>query len=55
VITSEEIREALKERSIYATKQDIDLLVERFDVNHDGKISYNEFVKELKPKSPQLY
>ena len=35
--------------------EDVQLLLSRFDKNKDGKISFEEFVSELTPKSPFNY
>lgn len=32
---------------MFAVDKEIALLIERFDTNKDGKISFNEFITEL--------
>jgi len=48
----EEFKVLLLDHGIYATSKDVLNLVERFDKNHDGKVTYSEFVSEITPKSP---
>jgi len=42
----------LSDHGIYATSKEAIGLVEKFDKNQDGKVSYSEFVQEMTPKSP---
>jgi len=51
-ITRDEFRRILREYGIYVSETEIQWLVERYDRDHDGRISYSEFVEEILPKSP---
>lgn len=51
-ITRDEFRGILREYGIFATETEIVWLVDRYDRNKDGRISYTEFVEEILPKSP---
>jgi Ca2+-binding EF-hand superfamily protein len=42
----------LKEYGFYATDSEITWLIDRYDKNRDGRISYSEFIDEILPKSP---
>jgi len=50
--TIDEFKELLLDNGIYATSKDLLNLVQRFDKNQDGKVTYAEFVQEITPKSP---
>jgi len=54
-ITRDEFREILKEYGFYATTEEIAWLLDRYDRNRDGRISYGEFIDEIMPKSPSKY
>jgi Ca2+-binding EF-hand superfamily protein len=51
-ITKYEFKEFLAEHGFYATTKELQTLMSRYDRNEDGKVSYTEFVKEIRPKSP---
>ena len=51
-ITRDEFRGILRDWGFYATETEISWLVDRYDRNRDGRISYSEFVEEIMPKSP---
>jgi hypothetical protein len=51
-ITRDEFRSILREYGFYVSETEIVWLIERYDRNYDGKISYSEFVEEILPKSP---
>ena len=42
----------LREYGFYANDQEISWLIDRYDKNHDGRISYSEFIEEIMPRSP---
>lgn len=48
----EEFRELLLDHGIYATSKDLLNLVQKYDKNQDGKVTYSEFAQEIAPKSP---
>jgi Ca2+-binding EF-hand superfamily protein len=48
----EEFKELLLDHGIYATTKDLANLVQRYDKNQDGKVTYSDFVQEITPKSP---
>ena len=49
-ITRDEFKNILKEYGFYATDNEVTWLVDRYDRNHDGRISYSEFIDEIMPK-----
>lgn len=42
----------LREYGVYASDEEVGWLIDRYDKNKDGRISYSEFVDEILPKSP---
>jgi Ca2+-binding EF-hand superfamily protein len=50
-ITRPEIKAILNEYGFYCTDTELTMLIDRYDRNHDGKVSYAEFVEEIKPRS----
>lgn len=52
IVTKEEIRRLLDSRGYYVTDNEVSTLMEKFDKDRDGKISYSEFMEEILPKSP---
>lgn len=52
VINKFEFRELLADHGFYATSKELEGLMNRYDKNEDGKVSYTEFVREISPKSP---
>ena len=51
-LTKMELRRILSENGVFASEQDLIMLVQRFDRNNDGRISYAEFMEELVTKCP---
>lgn len=51
-ITRDEFRGILRQYGHFVTETEVQWLVERYDKNHDGRITYSEFVDEILPKSP---
>lgn len=51
-LTRDEFGDILKEYGFYATQEEITWLLDRYDRNRDGRISYSEFLDEILPKSP---
>ena len=51
-ITRDELRRMIESRGFYVSYKDMDSLVEKFDKNKDGRITYGEFREEMAPKSP---
>jgi len=47
-----EFQELLIDNGIYVSSKDAMALIERFDRNQDGKVTYSEFLNEMTPKSP---
>ncbi len=52
-ITRDEFKEILKEYGFYATETEVTWLLDRYDRNKDGRISFSEFIDEILPKSPR--
>lgn len=55
VITLDEFRSILQDHGLYATTKDLESLMDRYDKDRDGRVSYSEFVQEVRPKSPRKY
>jgi Ca2+-binding EF-hand superfamily protein len=51
-LTRDEFGDILKEYGFYASSEEISWLIDRYDKNRDGRISYSEFLDEILPKSP---
>ena len=51
-ITQNEFKSILKEHGFYMTEIELQWLLQRYDRNFDGRISYAEFINEILPKSP---
>ena len=49
-ITAKSVRDLFDEQGIYASEEDAELLIVRYDRNKDKKVSYSEFVDELTQK-----
>eukprot|EP00466_Bigelowiella_natans_P017816 jgi/Bigna1/39180/e_gw1.30.154.1 len=47
-----EIDQALQKQGIFLTQVELSALLNKLDKNHDGKISYLEFLEELVPATP---
>ena len=52
-LTRNEFGRILAESGIYASSEELMQLLDRYDRNKDGRISYSEFMEEMLPKSPQ--
>lgn len=51
-LTVEDFAEIFKKYGFYATKAELEILINRFDKDKDGKVSYDEFFEEFSPHSP---
>mmetsp|Transcript_17367 Transcript_17367/g.31340 ORF Transcript_17367/g.31340 Transcript_17367/m.31340 type:complete len:526 (-) Transcript_17367:5392-6969(-) len=51
-LTTEELKQVLSANRIEASELDLKSLVQRYDSDKDGRVSYIEFVQEVTPKSP---
>jgi Ca2+-binding EF-hand superfamily protein len=54
-ITIEEFQNVLQSHGIFATSKDLQALIEKYDKNRDGRVTYSEFVEEVTPKSPRRF
>ena len=54
-ITSMEFAEMLKQFSVPFNLKDLQSIMQKFDKNNDGRVSYSEFIEELTPKSSFQY
>lgn len=52
IITKNEIKRLFDMRGIYVNDKDVTVMMEKFDKDRDGKISYSDFVEEIRCKSP---
>lgn len=48
----DDFRRLLRDSGYYTSNEELFKVMERFDKNKDGRISYSEFVEEVTPKSP---
>ena len=51
-LTARDFKEIFKKYGFHATEEELDILVDRFDKDKNGKISYDEFFDEFSPHSP---
>ncbi len=51
-VTKNEIKEMMDRKGIYISDREASTLVDKFDKNKDGRITYSEFMEENIPKSP---
>ena len=54
-ITFGEFQGLLEQNGIFATAKDVESLMDRYDKDKDGRVSYSEFLDEVTPKSPKKY
>lgn len=54
-ITLDEFSAILTCHGFFASSKDLQSLMERYDRDRDGRVSYSEFVSEVTPKSPRKY
>ena len=54
-ITQNEFESMLQHHGFPVTQADLQSLMERYDKNGDGRVSYGEFVQETTPQSPKKY
>jgi len=44
------MREMLQQHGFFATDKELKCLMDKFDKDKDGRISFTEFAEELRPK-----
>lgn len=54
-LTIEEFKRELNKYGFYTSNNDLKCLVKRFDRDEDGRVSYKEFINEIRPHSPKKY
>ena len=54
-ITFGEFQGLLGQYGIFTTVKDVESLMDRYDKDKDGRVSYSEFLDEITPKSPKKY
>lgn len=54
-VSTYEFKDMLINHGFFPSQKEVLTLVDRYDKNHDGKVSYSEFIQEITPKSPQKY
>lgn len=54
-LTEFEFRDFLDQHRFYATREELKLLVDRYDANKDGRVTIGEFANEIEPKSPAKF
>jgi len=53
ILNIHDFKDLLMNHGIYASDKDVLNLVQKYDKNEDGKVTYSEFSQEMQPKSPQ--
>lgn len=48
-ITKNDLKGTLEDHGVFSTKKDIDGLINEFDKNRDGRITYSEFMSQITP------
>lgn len=51
-ITKQQLKQILNEYGVFVDSNDLQQLINRYDKDEDGKVSYKEFIQELTPQSP---
>lgn len=54
-VSKEEFRRMIESRGFYVTAKEVDQLVDKIDTNKNGRVSFAEFSKEMRPRSPQRH
>ena len=54
-ITIDEFQSILYSHGIFASSKDLQSLMQKYDKNKDGRVSYSEFIEEVTPKSPRRF
>jgi len=54
-VTQDDFANLLARHRFFATEKELVTLVDRFDKNKDGRVSFNEFAQEIQPQSPQRF
>jgi Ca2+-binding EF-hand superfamily protein len=54
-LTKQDFGDLLAKHRFFATDKELKMVMDRFDKNKDGKVSYGEFVDEITPHSPIRY
>ena len=54
-ITGAEFKSLLVDNNFYPNDHDIAMLVDRFDKNNDGRVTYANFIDELLPRQSYKY
>jgi hypothetical protein len=54
-ITKDEFESLLRHHSIPVTQKDLNFLMDIYDKNREGRVSYSDFSQEVSPKSPHKY
>jgi Ca2+-binding EF-hand superfamily protein len=49
-LTKDEFYKLCEDHEFFATNKELDLLIERFDRDKDGRVTYSEFFAETSPK-----
>jgi len=51
-LTKQDFANLLNKHRVFASNKELTTLMDRFDKNKDGKVSYGEFIDEITPHSP---
>lgn len=54
-VSAYEFKDMLIDHGFFPSQKEVISLLERYDKNNDGKVSYSEFIQEITPKSPKKY
>lgn len=51
MISMPEFRQIFDDYGIFTSRQDIETLVDRYDQDKDGRVSFGDFFRQMSPKS----
>ncbi|KAL4441552.1 hypothetical protein ABPG74_021484 [Tetrahymena malaccensis] len=54
-INQAELQHFFEKNNVFCSDKELKMLIQRFDLDRDNKISFGEFVQELSPKSNKIY
>ena len=54
-VTKDQFSDLLARHRFFATQNELNTIMDRFDKDKDGKVSYHEFVEEMTPHSPAKF
>ncbi len=52
VVTQTELGQLMESKGFYVNNRELNGLMKKLDKDHDGRVSYSEFMDEFIPRSP---